>query len=128
APNGTQPTPQSYRQVAPLTPARPRTAPAAPPTVKLDRIVSLSGGNGQVQGQVVRQDRSSHGGAHRMFVSVDRDGPQQAVTAEGRGQFRVTLASGGWLVYVHGTDGKPVFHSKIDVQGEETRQMTLVSR
>jgi hypothetical protein len=116
----------SYRQLPP--PVRPPQPPPAPPAVRLDRIVAIPGGNAQVQGQVVRLDRSPRGGAQLMFVSSDRRGPQQSVTADNRGQFQVTLASGGWLVYVHGADGKPVFHTKIEVKGEETRQVTLVSR
>jgi hypothetical protein len=123
APEGT-----SFRPAAPQAPARPRTPPV-PPTVRLDRIVSLQGGtNAQVQGQIVRQDHSPRPGAHVMFVNAGRPGPSQTVTADGHGQFRVTLASGGWLVYVQGADGKPIFHSKIDVQADEMRQLTLVSR
>ncbi len=119
----------SYRQLPPLVPARPRTLPPAPPpTVRLDRIVSVPGGNGQVQGQVVRNDQTPRANAQLMFVSISRQTPQQSVTADGKGAFRVSLTSGEWLVYVHGTDGKPVFHSKIDVKGDENRQLTLVSR
>jgi hypothetical protein len=114
----------SYRP--PAAPARPATLP--PPAVKLDRIVALPGGSGSVQGQVVRDDRSPRANAQVLFVCASQKGPRQVVTADATGRFQVTLASGGWLVYVHGVDGKPVFHSKIDVQGEETRNVTLVSR
>jgi hypothetical protein len=50
------------------------------------------------------------------------------VTANAAGQFRVTLASGGWLVYMVGANGKPVFHSKIDLQDNENRQVVLLAR
>jgi hypothetical protein len=113
------------RQVPVQGPAAPQS-PAAPPSVRLDKIV-LAPGPG-VEGQVVRDDRAPAAGAKVMFVNADRQGSQQSVTADGKGQFRVTLASGSWLVYVHGADGKPVFHSKIELRGEETRQVTLVSR
>jgi hypothetical protein len=123
APAGAPPTGLN-RQVTPQGPPAPRSP--APPSVRLDKIV-LAPAPG-VEGQVVRDDRAPAAGAKVMFVSVDRQGSQQSVTADARGQFRVTLASGAWLVYVHGADGKPVFHSKIELRGEETRQVTLVSR
>src|SRR5205823_4275312 len=105
----------------------PSPVPASPPpTVRLDRIVALPAPT--LRGLVVRGDRSPNAGAKVMFVSANRMGAQQSVTADPAGQFRVTLASGGWLVYVHGLDGKPVFHSKIDLNDNETRQVTLVSR
>jgi hypothetical protein len=94
--------------------------------VRLDRIVSAPAT--RLQGQVVRGDNLPEGGARVLFVSASRQGPQRSVTADAGGQFRVTLASGGWLVYVHGADNRPVFHSKIDLAENETRQVTLVSR
>jgi hypothetical protein len=112
-----------------MTPQAPVTAPvpaAAPPKVRLDRIVLGSGPS--VQGQVVRQDRVPDAGAQLLFINAERQGSQQSVTADERGQFRVSLASGGWLVYVRSADGTPVFKSRIDVRDEETKQMMLVNR
>ncbi|MCS6850078.1 MAG: carboxypeptidase-like regulatory domain-containing protein [Gemmataceae bacterium] len=108
-------------------PMLPPPAPP-PPAVRLDRIVMLPERRAQVEGQVVREDRSPKAGAQVMFVSMDRQGPQQTVTADADGKFRTSLASGSWLVYVPGADGRPVFHSKIDVRGDASRTMTLVSR
>jgi hypothetical protein len=105
-------------------PARP--LPPPPPKVKLDRIVALP--EARVEGQVVRGEKVPWSGARLLFVSTDRQIPQQTATADGAGKFRVELASGGWLVYVNGTDGKPVFHSKIDVRERENRPVMLVSR
>jgi hypothetical protein len=106
-------------------PAPPAATPP-PPTVKLDRIVAAPVPS--LQGQVVRRDRAPEAGAQLLFVSAAQHGPRHNVTADEAGRFRVTLASGGWLVYVQGADNKPVFHSKIELRDSETRQVTLVSR
>lgn len=116
------------RQLPPVTPrlAAPVAPPPPPPGVKLEKIVALPGHN--VEGQVVRQDKLPQDGARVLFVCADRQGDQQVVTADAQGQFRATLASGNWLVYVHGADGKPVFHSKIEVKENERLPIRLVSR
>jgi hypothetical protein len=112
------------RTSAPLKPMAPAAPP--PPAVRLDRIAAID--SAQVEGRVVGTGNVPQAGARILFVSANRHGPQETVTANTAGQFRVSLASGSWLVYVDGTDGKPVFHSKIDVRSSETRQVTLVSR
>jgi hypothetical protein len=114
----------SQRQLTPQYPATPRSAP--PPNVKLDRIVLMPNTPG-VEGQVVRNDRAPAAGARVLFVNAERQGVQQTVTADAQGQFRAELASGNWLIYVHGANGDLVFHKKIEVK-DETRQVTLVSR
>jgi hypothetical protein len=114
----------NYRQVPPATP---QSSP--PPTVKLDRIVSVPRSEpGSIQGQVVQQDNEPRPGIQLTFVRADRQETQQPVTADNAGNFRVNLPPGGWLVYLTGNDGKPVYHSQIEVKGEESRQITLVSR
>lgn len=124
----------SFRQL-PLNGAQPQRSanpsqtappPVAPPAVKLDRIVYAPGPN--VEGQVLRDNQSPQPGTRLLFVSADRQGERASITADGAGEFRVTLASGGWLVYVETHDGKPVFNSKIDVQENQTRRVRLVSR
>jgi hypothetical protein len=125
-PQNAAPSPGANRQVVPQTPAPPLAPAAAPPKVRLDRIVLGSGPS--VEGEVVRGDRAPAAGAEVMFVNAERRGDQQSVTADSRGQFHVTLATGGWLVYVRGADGTPVFKSRIDVRDEETKKMTLVNR
>jgi hypothetical protein len=106
------------------------TQPTAPvqrqPAVRLDRVVS--GPAGRVQGHVVSQGNVPQAGASLTFVSAARRDPHRVVTADNAGNFRVTLASGDWLVYVQGADGKLAFARKIDVRDNETRQFTLVSR
>jgi hypothetical protein len=113
------------RHVPPAQPKLSNPTPP-PPAVKLDRIVSLKGHN--LEGQVTRGDQAPHSGARLLFVNVDRGGVQETAHADTSGEFRVTLASGNWLVYVHGPDGKPVFQTKVAVKENETRQVRLTSR
>lgn len=110
----------SLRQ--PLTlPPIPRTTP----TVRLDRVVSAP--RADLNGQVLIGN-APRPNARVLFVSAARGGSPQQVMADGWGRFRVTLASGGWLVYVNDAQEKPVFHSKIDLRESENRQVTLVAR
>ena len=98
-----------------------------PPKARIDHVASLP--NPNVAGQVVKAaDNSPHGGAKLLFVSADRQGAQQSVTADGDGRFQTTLASGGWLVYVQDDNGRPVFQDKVDVRDDLPRTITLVSR
>jgi hypothetical protein len=114
----------NYRQPAPTAPA----PPAPPPAVRLDRIVAIPATGNQVEGKVVLNDNSPRANARLLFVSVEKKGPQEAATADSNGRFNITLASGNWLVYLTGADGKPVFHSKIEVNSSDTRPFVLVSR
>jgi hypothetical protein len=66
-------------------------------------------------------------GAQIVFVSAAKSGRQE-VTTDANGKFRVTLASGDWLVYVAGADQRPAFHSRINVSDNEIRQVVLVSQ
>jgi hypothetical protein len=129
----TSPTPQppisgngTYRQLRPSISAPAKPASPEPPAVHPERVTSAS--MARVEGIVVRRDNVPEPGARVLFVSMTRKGPQETVTADTDGQFRARLASGGWLVYLHGQDGKPVFHSKLEVRDNETRQMTLQNR
>jgi hypothetical protein len=109
----------------PLAPAP--VATPEPPQVRIDRIASLPKAN--VEGYVVKAtDRTPLSGAKLLFVSADRQGAQQALTADGEGRFRTTLASGPWLVYVQDGEGRPIFHEKMDLRDGEPRTVTLVSR
>jgi hypothetical protein len=119
----------SSRQLAPTTPrlvVPQRPAPSAPPTVKLERIVAIPPHN--IEGQIVRDDRTPQANARLKIISADRQGAEQTVTTDRTGQFRATLASGGWLVYLHRADGKLDFLKKIEVRDDEPKQYTLVSR
>lgn len=119
----------SFRQLAPLSPQAPRPAvPArtAPPVVKLERIVAVP--STSVEGQVVRADNAPQPHTRLLFVSADRQGERETVTADRAGQFRVSLSSGGWLVYTESANGQASFLRKIDVDANQVRQVTLVSR
>lgn len=112
------------RQPASAVPQRPSSP--APPTVRLDRITALPGAN--VEGQVYRGDSSPQSGAYVLFVSMARQGVRETTQADANGNFRVALGRGEWLVYLHGADGKPVFHSKLEVRENEQRRVALLSR
>ena len=66
-------------------------------------------------------------GTNLLFVSAGGHLPRQTVATDPAGRFRVTVASGGWLVYVQGEDGKPIFQHKIEVLDNQTRQLNLVN-
>jgi hypothetical protein len=125
-PNDVMP-PASYRQVPP-NPGAVRPLKAAPPApqIRLDRIVANPAT--RLEGQVVRTDNAPRANVQLRFVSGDRRGPIYPVTANSAGRFRVTLTSGSWLVYMSGPDGREWYHSKIEVKGDGTRRVTLVSR
>jgi hypothetical protein len=119
-----------YRQPA-LQPPVPvqQSAPKQtqpPPTVRLDRIVLAEEPN--VEGQVVVNDKNPQAGARVLFVSADQLGAKQTVTADSQGQFKVSLASGGWLVYIHDEKGNPIFKEKVEVKENQPQRMILTSR
>ncbi len=111
--------------------APPRTAPVnqappppAAPDVRLDRIVF--GPESFVEGQIVRTDNSPKANVSLLFVSAD-NGKRETVTANGAGRFQVNLASGNWLVYVQGKDGTAQFHSRVNLQENQTARITVVN-
>ena len=61
-------------------------------------------------------------------VAGDRLAPRQVVSANSAGRFYVTLAAGGWMVFINGPEGTPVFHSRIEIGDRQAPQVTLVSR
>ncbi len=121
----------SYRQPGLQPPIPVQQSPAKetqpPPTVRIDRIVKVDE-TPNVEGQVVLNDRNPQAGAHVEFVSSDQLGAKQTVTADEKGQFKVTLGTGGWLVYVHDANGKPVFKEKVEVKENQPQHMILTSR
>lgn len=139
-PTGGAPSESNYRVYPPSSPTAPSTGttykpapvapaqpPLPPPTVKLDRIVSIPTAN-RLQGVVVQADNKPRASAQLLFVSEQKQGTQQPVTADGAGQFNVELPAGAWLVYMSGPDGKLTYHSKVEVNGESNRPVMLVSR
>ena len=102
-------------------------APAPPrQRVRLDRIASQPGHD--LQGQLVAAGRPPLPGTRILFVNADQSGARQTAATDERGQFRVSLASGSWLIYVQDAQGNSVFHRKVEVGGSRPHQITLVSR
>jgi hypothetical protein len=116
--------PQKFQTPFGLPPAVKPISPPPPP-IKLDRIVV--GPDAGVEGRVVRSDSTPRPNAKVMFVSADHLAPPQTVTANSAGRFQVTLASGGWLVYLDAPDGTQIYHSRIEVTPNQPR-ITLVNR
>lgn len=119
----------SSRQLPPVTPrltAPVQPRPTTPPSVKLERIVAIPPHS--VEGTIVRDDKTPQAHVRVKLISAERQGVEQTATADGAGQFRATLASGSWLVYVQQADGKLAFVRKIEVGDDEPKQFTLVSR
>jgi hypothetical protein len=113
----------SYRQLPPAGQPLPQTPP---PSVKLDRIAF--GPETPVTGQLVSEQNAPLANAKLLFVSAQRQAPQQNVTADTTGNFQATLAPGGWLIYVDAPDGRQVFHSRIEVTDQQASPFRLVSR
>ncbi len=100
-------------------------APAPQPPVKLDRIAV--GPNSQVEGQVLRSDNSPKPSAKVLFIEAST-GKRQTINANTAGRFQIELPAGSWHVYLHGADDQPIYHSRVDVNGAQVRQVSLVSR
>jgi hypothetical protein len=116
----------TYRQLQPQSSAPAMPASPEPPAIHRERVASAP--KVSLEGMVVSRMNSPTAGAKVQFVSTSRQGTEETVTADCDGQFRVALASGDWLVYVPGADGKLAFHSKIAIRDNQTRQVTLQSR
>ncbi|MFL5341092.1 MAG: hypothetical protein ACJ8F7_13175 [Gemmataceae bacterium] len=103
----------------------PRSTPAP---MKLDHVVSRPSG-AAVNGQVVANNFVTPlRGAQLVFVSRQSPDARQVVTADRTGRFSVTLASGGWNIYMPRNDGALDFHSSIDIAESRSRQVMVVSR
>lgn len=96
-----------------------------PANVKLDRIAV--GANSVVEGQVARLDNSPKANAKVLFVNA-LTSQKQTIYTNTAGRFQTELPAGSWHVYLHGADDLPVYHSRIDVNGAQFRQVNLVSR
>jgi hypothetical protein len=134
--NGAAPGGPTDRYYGPNAPAAPGAfrhplpkalVPVQPvaPAIKLERIAFAP--DGHLDGQVVKLDRTPRAGARVMFVNAGRQAANQTVTANAAGRFQVNLASGAWLVYVAGQDGRPVFQSRIEVDGRPASPLTVTA-
>jgi hypothetical protein len=92
-----------------------------------DRVAGNS--NGRLQGTVVSDDRiTPKSGARVIFASAGKQGSQISAQADRTGRFAVELPAGEWTIYMTGSDGKPVYHSDINVKNNDQRLVTVVSR
>ena len=105
-----------------IKPNEPQPKPA---TVKLDRIAVNA--NSVVEGQVARLDNSPKANAKVLFVNA-LTSEKKTIYSNTAGRFQTELPAGSWHVYLHGADGIAVYNSRIDVNGAQSRQVTLVSR
>lgn len=103
-----------------------RGTPRQAPAVRMDRIASR--GSSNVEGKVLRADRSSMSGARVLLVSADAKSNQQTVTADREGVFRASVDAGGWLVYTHDENNRPVFSRRIEVPAGRPVSLTLTQR
>jgi hypothetical protein len=115
APSGFQP------QLGVPTPAQPNSQPP----VKFDRIAV--GPDSRVEGQIVRSDNSPKANAKVLFINAS-SGKRHTITANTAGRFQVDLPAGSWHVYLVNVDDTTIYQSRIDVNGAQNRQVTLVSR
>lgn len=109
----------SFRQ-APQTPA-----PSTPIRARYDRIASRTGPN--TEGSL-RSGNRPLAGEKILFVSTVPGGERRAVTTDQDGRFQATLASGSWIVYLQGADGRPVYNQSIEVQPSRPVQLALFAR
>jgi hypothetical protein len=103
-------------------------APQAPnpqPPVRLNQIAV--GPDSRVEGQVARSDNSPKANAKVLFINAST-GKRQTIFANTAGRFHTDLAPGSWHVYVHGADDLPIYNTRVDVNGAQSRQVNLVSR
>jgi hypothetical protein len=109
------------------TPLPTNPANSVPKTdVRLDRMASLN--SPVLQGQVVNNNQQPLAGARLLLISADSQRTRQEAQADASGQFRVTLASGNWLLYTYSANGQPVFQQKIEVGEKEKTIVRLVNR
>lgn len=107
-------------------PAAPSLKPI-PESQGFDRIASTTGA--AVRGQVVAKNYVTPlRGAKILFVSRDSQEKQQTAQADAYGRFSVSLPAGGWNIFVGKSGERLDYHSSIDVQDAQNRQVTVVSR
>lgn len=114
---------------------RTRTAPpktVAPPAprgpIRWEQVASLRKGGTTVTGTVVTADDMTRPAAQLHFVPIDNQDRRIVATADREGKFDVALAAGRWRLYVDDAAGAPSYHSLLNVSGDGTRTVKVVSR
>ena len=110
-----------------LSNPRNRLSPSNDIPLRMDRIGSNP--NGRLQGTVVADDRiTPKSGSRIFFASAAKKSPEFSAQADASGRFAIELPAGEWNLYMTGSDGKPVYHSQINVKYNDQRLLTVVSR
>jgi len=94
---------------------------------RVDKIASRTNG-ARVSGQVVTNNYvTPMRGAKVLFVNTASSTKLDA-SADATGRFAVNLPQGGWKIYLSRRDGGLEYHSNIDIQPSQDRQVMVVSR
>jgi len=99
-------------------------------SVRLDRVASNTiSPNGRLQGTVVYDDRiTPQSGARIVFTSTNNNGSRYTAQADASGRFNVELPAGDWNLAMLASNGQAEYHSQIQVQKNDDRMLTVVSR
>ena len=109
-----------------IDPRSRKVTPVPTQTFRPDRVASRTN-SGRLQGHVVREDRITPR-ANAMLRFVGEKDEEVMAKADLTGRFAVDLPPGEWTLYVPATDGKPAFHSTVNVRHSDDRRVTVVSR
>jgi hypothetical protein len=133
--NGVNPNYIPNPQVPMAEPGRVTETPASPGSLKrpsairMDKVTGREHDGAVVQGQVVAKNYVTPvRGAKVLFVSKESEKTKLDATADPTGRFAVNLPAGGWRIYLSSRDGSLEYHSSIDVQDAQNRNVMVVSR
>jgi len=106
-----------------------KPAAVPPPSAKFrpDRVASFNNESGRLQGSVVRDDRITPRPNATLSFKTDA-GKEVKAQTDFNGRFLVELPAGEYTLSVPGTDGKPVYHSTVNVKNADNRLVMVVSR
>ncbi len=92
-----------------------------------DRVASFNNDSGRLQGSVVRDDRITPRPNATLTFTAEAGKAVKAQT-DFNGRFMVELPAGEYTLTVPGADGKPVYHSMVNVKNADNRLVMVVSR
>jgi hypothetical protein len=79
-----------------------------------------------VQGQIVRNDRSSSLGAQVLFVNAAM-GARHSAAINDIGRFNLALGSGSYHVYLANSAGSAAYHSQVNVDPKQSNMINLIN-
>jgi hypothetical protein len=94
--------------------------------VRMDRSASLSSG-AKVEGRIVHFDRFTPRSDVKL-VLMNQSREQKPVQADPYGRFQAELPTGEWSIFLVSGTGQSEFHSKIQIQPNQDRNVLVVSR